>query len=63
MAISVCPSVCHGDKLSKALILHLSHLGLSQFSLRSVSGLWKLYYLLRSTEPKILRLVRIDISH
>ena len=36
VTLSVCPS---GTSLSKALILHLSHIGQSQVSLRSVSDL------------------------
>ena len=39
VAISVRLSVCHGDKLSRALNLHLSSSGLSEVNLRSLSGL------------------------
>ena len=60
---SVCPSVCpYGTSMSKALNLHLSLIGVSQVSLRSVSGqsqvsLRSLWVYFVKTEPKILRLV------
>ena len=39
LKVSLCPSVRpSGTKLSKALNLHLSLIGMSQVSLRSVSG-------------------------
>ena len=44
-----------GTKCSKALNLHLSLIGQSQVSLRSICA-----YFVRQTEPKILRLVFLD---
>ena len=49
ICLCVCPS---GTGLSKALNLHLSLIGQSQVSLRSLFA-----YFIRQTEPKILRLV------
>ena len=63
-SLSVCLSVCpSGTNLSKALNLHLSLMGLSQVSLRLVSGQSHVYlrslssYFIGQMEHKILRLV------